>query len=126
MAELLTRAVRTALFFMSALLVAYAIVPEGKTVAAGLLLGTAASVVNALLLRRRVEAVGKLAAELGARKVGLGMGSRMAMVLLAAMIAYRYPEHFSVPAALASCFFVQVVVFFTAVVQNKHRSDGKG
>ncbi|HZG87333.1 ATP synthase subunit I [Paenibacillus sp.] len=126
MAELLTRAVRTALFFMSALLAAWALVPEGKTIAAGLMLGTAASVVNALLLRRRVEAAGKLAAEGGARKVGLGMGARMATVLLAAMIAYRYPEQFSVPAALASCFFVQFVVFFTAVVQNKHRSDGKG
>ena len=63
MAELLGRALRTALFFMSALLGAWALVPEGRTVAAGLLLGTAASVVNAFLLRRRVELIGRMAAE---------------------------------------------------------------
>ena len=126
MAELLTRAVRAALFFMAALMAAWAFAPEGRTVAAGLALGTSASIVNALLLRRRVEAIGKLAAEGGGGKPGLGMGSRIATVLLVSMIAYRFPEHFALPATLASCFFVQFVVFFTSFVQNKHRSNGKG
>ncbi|HZG58613.1 ATP synthase subunit I [Paenibacillus sp.] len=126
MVDLINRAVRTALFFMSALLLAWAVVPEGRAVAAGLALGVAASVVNALLLRRRVEALAKLAAEGRAGRAGLGMGPRIATVLLAAMIAYRYPDVFALPATLAACFFVQIAVFFTAIAQNNHRSDGKG
>lgn len=126
MVELLNRAVRAALFFMSALMLAWAFVPEGRTVAAGLALGTAASVANALLLRRRVELLAKLAADGEARKSGLGLGARIATVLLVGMIAYRYPDVFALPATLATCFFVQIAVFFTAIAQNNHRSDGKG
>jgi len=126
MAELLNRAVRSALFFMSAAMLAWLFVPEGRTVAAGLALGTAASVANALLLRRRVEMLGRLIAEQGARKSGLGLGARIAVVLLAAMLALRFPDLFALPATLASCFFVQIAVFFTAIAQNNHRSDGKG
>jgi len=126
MVDLINRAVRTALFFMSALLLAWVVVPDGRTVAAGLALGAAASVANALLLRRRVEALAKLAAEGNAARGGLGMGARIATVLLAAMIAYRYPDVFALPATLAGCFFVQIAVFFTAIAQNNHRSDGKG
>ena len=126
MVELLNRAVRTALFFMSALMLAWAFVPEGRTVAAGLALGTAASVVNAMLLRRRVETLAKLAADGVERKSGLGLGARIATVLLAGMIAYRYPDVFALPATLATCFFVQIAVLFAAIAQNNHRSDGKG
>jgi ATP synthase protein I len=126
MVELLNKAVRSALFFMSAFVVAWAVVPEGRTVAAGLALGTLASVMNALLLRRRVEMLGKAVTEQGPTKQGLGLASRLATVLLAAMIATRYPEYFALPATLASCFFVQIAVFFAAIAQNKNRSDGEG
>jgi ATP synthase protein I len=126
MVEILNRAVRSALLFMSALLALWAFMPEGRTVAAGLMLGTAASIMNAFLLRRRIEFIGKTIAEQGARKVSLGMAGRLATVLLAVMTAYRFPEHFALPATLASCFFVQIAVFLTAIAQNKKRFDGKG
>ncbi|WP_274362451.1 ATP synthase subunit I [Paenibacillus thermotolerans] len=125
MVEILNKAVRTALFFMSALLAAWALVPEGRTVAAGLILGTLASVVNAFLLRRRVEFLSNLA-EQGVVRKGMGLAGRLATVLLAVMVAKRYPEYFALPATLASCFFVQIAVFFTAIVHNNNRSDGKG
>jgi ATP synthase protein I len=126
MAELLGRALRTALFFMSALLAAWAFVPEGRTVAAGLLLGTAASVVNAFLLRRRVELIGRMAAEGRARRTGLGLGARLATVLLAVLVAHRFPDWFAMPAVIAGCFFVQIAIFFAAIAQHKSRSGGKG
>lgn len=126
MDDMLKKAVRAALFFMSALLAAWALVPEGRPVAAGLILGTSASVVNAFLLRRRIEFIGKTAAEHGKRKMTLGLAGRLATVLLAVMTAYRFPELFALPAALASCFFVQLAVFFTAITNNKNGSGGKG
>jgi len=126
MAELLGRALRTALFFMSALLAAWAFVPEGRTVAAGLLLGTVASVVNAFLLRRRVEQIGRMAAEGRARRAGSGLGARVATVLLAVLVAHRYPDWFSMPAVIAGCFFVQIAIFFAAIAQHNSRSGGKG
>jgi len=126
MAELLGRALRTALFFMSALLAAWAFVPEGRTVAAGLLLGTAASVVNAFLLRRRVELIGRMAAEGRARRTGPGLGARLATVLLAVLVAHRFPHWFALPAVIAGCFFVQIAIFFAAIAQHNSRSGGKG
>lgn len=126
MVEILSRAVRSALLFMSALLALWAFMPEGRTVAAGMMLGTAASIMNAFLLRRRIEFIGKTIVEQGTRKMSLGMAGRLATVLLAVMTAYRFPEHFALPATLASCFFVQIAVFLTAIAQNKKRFDGKG
>jgi len=117
MNDILNKAIRSALFFMSALLALWAFVPEGRTVAAGLLLGTAASVLNALLLRRRVELVGKKAAEEG-KRIGLGFLSRLAVVLLAVMTSVRFPGQFSTPATLAACFYVQAAVFFVGIVSN--------
>jgi ATP synthase protein I len=111
---------------MSALLAAWAIVPEGRTVAAGLMLGTAASLFNVFLLRRRVEFIGKTIAEQGQRRIGLGMAGRLATVLFAVMLAYRFPEHLSLPATLASCFFIQFAVLLTMIVRGINRSDGKG
>ncbi|WP_223298905.1 ATP synthase subunit I [Paenibacillus darwinianus] len=112
------KAIRYAYFFLSALLVAWVLIPEGRPVAAGLILGTTASIVNAFLLRRRIELIGKTAAEHGERKMTLGLAGRLATVLLAVMTAYRFPEHFALPAALASCFLVQISVYFTALTNN--------
>jgi len=126
MAELLGRALRTALYFMSALLAVWAVVPEGRTVAAGLAMGTAASVMNAFLLRRRVELIGRMAAGGRTSRAGLGLGARIATVLLAVLIAHRFPEWFSMPAVIAGCFFVQIAIFFAAIAQHISRSGGKG
>ena len=126
MAELLHRAVRTALFFMSASLIAWAVVPEGRATAAGLALGAAASVVNGILLARRVESLARSAAEQGARRFGTGFAVRLATVLAVVLIQRRFPEYVSLPAALGACFIVPIAVFFAAIAQNKHRSDGKG
>ncbi|PZD97780.1 ATP synthase subunit I [Paenibacillus sambharensis] len=126
MDELLKRAARSALFFMSALCAAWAFAPEGRTVAAGLILGTAASLVNAFLLRRRIELIARLALDNSGRKATLGLASRLATILLAVMVSYRFPEYFALPATLAGCFYVQIAVFFTAVAQNIKGNNGKG
>lgn len=126
MDELLRRAVRSSFFFMSALAIVWAAAPNGRMVAAGLILGTCASVLNGYILRRRIERIGSLAAGESGKRTSLGTVSRLASVLLAIMVAMRYPEWFSLPATLAACFYVQAAVFFTAFVQNITRTNGKG
>ena len=125
MDDMLRRAVRLTLFTMAALLMAWALFPDGRDVAAGLLLGVCASLVNAFLLRRRVEIITRAALE-GRKRTSLGLAARLAVILLAVMTSWRYPEHFSLPATLAACFYVQFAVFFLAAVHNRDVRNGKG
>ncbi|MCR2807465.1 ATP synthase subunit I [Paenibacillus soyae] len=108
-------AMRWALIFAAACLLLWVIMPEWKSVCAGLLLGVFASFLNALMLRRRVEIVGQAAG--GNRRMGMGLGSRIAMVLLVAMVAYKNPETFNLPATLAASM---VMPFFTLVSAFLH------
>ncbi|GAB2721550.1 ATP synthase subunit I [Paenibacillus thermoaerophilus] len=114
MDKILGMTMRAALFMVAACLLVWAFVPEWRQIAGGLILGLAAGVMNALLLKRRVELVGSAAAGAGPRRMGLGLGSRLATVLLASMIAYRYPEKFSLPATLAACMVLPFVVLTAA------------
>ncbi|MFD0714899.1 ATP synthase subunit I [Paenibacillus sp. GCM10027626] len=122
MDEMMNKAIRAALLFMACCLIVWGVVPEWRTVMAGMALGVLASVLNALMLRRRVEWIGRMVAEQGSRKVGLGAAGRMAMVLLVAMLAYRYPEYFNLPAALLSCFLMPFVMLAYAFILNKRNS----
>lgn len=119
-------AMRGALFFAAACLLLWGIFPEWKSVFAGLLLGVVASFMNALLLRRRVEIVGQAMASRGMRKMGLGLGSRMAMVLLVAMVAYKYPETFNLPATLAASMVMPFILLVSALIHQKRLNSGKG
>ena len=126
MDEILKTAMRITLVFMAAWLIVWAIFPETRTIAAGILLGTAASAMNALLLRRRVEALGQAAVGGGKNRMGMGLASRLATVLLAAMIAYRFPDKFELPAVLLACFSVQFAVLISAVYHNTRQMRRKG
>lgn len=117
---------RAALYFASLCLLIWVVFPEWKTVAAGLLLGLAASFMNALLLRRRVEFLGQAISSQGSRKVGMGLASRLAMVLLAAMVALKFPDRFHIVAVLSACFFMSFAALAAAYYHNKKDSSGKG
>lgn len=110
-------AMRWALIFAAACLLLWVVMPEWKSVCAGLLLGVFASFLNALMLRRRVEIVGQAMENRGMRRMGLGLGSRVAMVLLVAMVAYKNPETFNLPATLAASM---VMPFFSLVSAFLH------
>ncbi|WP_206669946.1 ATP synthase subunit I [Paenibacillus luteus] len=115
-------ALRTLVYAMVVCLIVWAFLPEWRTVSLGLLVGLAASSMNAFLLRRRVEMVTLGAAGIGPRKRGLGLGNRIATVLLVAMIAYRFPEDLSMPAALAGCMVMPFVLLVSAYIHNKRQS----
>ncbi|QJC53827.1 ATP synthase subunit I [Paenibacillus albicereus] len=120
----MTRSVVLLLFAVSLLI--WGIVPEWRAAAAGCMLGIAAGSFNAFLLRRRVEWIGVMAQGDNPRRAGMGMAGRLAMVLLVVMIAYRYPEDISLPAALASCFAVPFVILVCAFVTINRQNRGKG
>ncbi|MCM3747604.1 ATP synthase subunit I [Paenibacillus pasadenensis] len=107
-------------------LLLWAFVPEWRTVAAGCMLGIAAGSFNTFLLRRRVEWIGVMAQGDNPRRAGTGMAGRLAMVLLAVMIAYRFPDQVNLPATLASCFAVPFVILVCAFFTLRKQRSGKG
>jgi len=122
MDKIMKTALRTLIYAMAVCLIVWAFLPEWRTVSLGLLVGLAASSMNAFLLRRRVEMVTLGAAGVGPRKRGLGLGNRIATVLLVAMIAYRFPEDLSMPAALAGCMVMPFILLVAAYIHNKRQS----
>lgn len=122
MDKIMKTAVRALFYAMAVCLIVWAFLPEWRTVSLGLLLGLAASSMNAFLLRRRVEMVTLGAAGLGPVRRGLGLGSRIATVLLVAMVAYRFPEKFSMPAALIGCMVMPFILLAAAYIHNKRQS----
>jgi ATP synthase protein I len=92
-------------------LVIWAIIPSWSSIVAGVILGTAASALNALLLRRRIELLGQIAASSNPRRMSLGTMSRLAT--------------FDIVATLIACFYVQAVIFVAMVVSNRRYPSGK-
>ncbi|GGD92754.1 ATP synthase subunit I [Paenibacillus nasutitermitis] len=125
MNEIFKKAMRSALYLMSLCIVFWLLVPSLKTVAAGIVVGCAASMFNAYLLQRRIELLGQTVVEQGPRRVSIGLAGRLATVLLVVMIANKVPQHLDVAATLSASFYVQIAVFLiTAVTYSKH--SGKG
>ncbi|MGK9252753.1 ATP synthase subunit I [Paenibacillus humicus] len=126
MNEVLKMTKSAVMLLAAALLLIWVLIPDWRMVAAGCLLGIAAGSFNAFLLRRRVEWIGVMASGEAPRKTGTGMAGRIAMVLLVVMIAYRKPDYFNLPSALASCFAVPFVILVCAFFVNLRRRRGKG
>lgn len=125
MDNIVKTAMLATLYLIASCLLVWAIIPAWSSFAAGVILGTAASVVNALLLRRRIELLGQMATSTAPRRMSLGTLSRLATVLLVVMTAYRYPDTFDLVTTLIACFYVQVVILVAMIVRNKRYPNGK-
>lgn len=121
MNELLRKSIRIATFFLSACFLVWAFLPDWRIYAAGVILGVVASVINGMMLRRRVDMIGTVFTNNpnAPRKASLGLASRLATVLLVAMVAYKYPETFHLPSVLLSCFFMPIVTLVLAYAGNR-------
>lgn len=121
MDDILRKATRAALLFLSFCIMLWALLPDWRIYSAGAALGAAASLANAYLLRKRVAWIGIVFKENPnpPRRVGMGLASRLAMVLFAAMVAYRYPEYFHLPTVMYACFFMPLVSLFVAILNNR-------
>ncbi|OBR63609.1 hypothetical protein A7K91_06580 [Paenibacillus oryzae] len=115
------------LYLLSACLILWAFLPDIRTVSLGIASGLAVSAMNAFLLRRRVGMIAEAAMQEKARRKGIGFGSRIASVLLLAMIAYRYPDIINMPAALSGTMIMPFLILAAAIMHTmKENSSGKG
>ncbi|GKS14225.1 hypothetical protein YDYSY3_52250 [Paenibacillus chitinolyticus] len=121
MNDLLKKAMRIALLLLAACLLVWALVPSVRTVAAGLSVGAIASGINALLLQRRVDLIGKTVAERGAQRMSLGFLSRLATVLLAVMIALKFPQHLDIASTIIGCFLVPFILLLVGILSRPHK-----
>lgn len=129
MDEMMKSATRWMLSLIAACLLLWAVLPNIRSVMLGLIVGLTASTMNAFLLRRRVAMVGQAAIQEGekTKRRGLGFGSRIAMVLLVAMLAMKYPETLNLPAALSGSIVFPFIVLVVAFIHNaKSNNSGKG
>jgi len=129
MDKMMKSATRWMLYLLVLTLIAYAVFPTWKSVALGLALGLIASGLNAFLLQRRVGMVTDSVTQEGARtrRKGLGFGNRIAMVLMVAMIGYRFPDIVNLPAALAGSMVMPFLILVAAIIHTvKENNGGKG
>jgi len=121
MDEIIKKSSRIALLFLSFCIMLWALVPDWRIYSAGASLGVVASMANAYLLRKRVAWIGIVFKNNPnpPRRAGMGLASRLAMVLIAAMAAYRYPGYFHLPSVMYACFFMPITSLFVALLNNK-------
>ncbi|GIP35545.1 ATP synthase subunit I [Paenibacillus sp. J2TS4] len=105
---------RAALFFLAACLLLWALIPQVKPYAAGLVLGTVISLINARLLGYKIQVVTKLVLENTGKRVNLGFISRACMVLIGTMICVKFPQ-FDLISMVIGLFFVPLVTLLMGI-----------
>lgn len=108
---------RVSAFFLSSCLIAWIILPDYRTVINGILLGSSVSVLNAIHLSIKVKKLSQMALSGVKKRVNLGFISRLALSVLAVLIAYEF-EQFNVISTVASLVFAQFVIFGVGVVRT--------
>jgi len=106
---------RATLFLMAVGLVGWALVPSVRPYAAGVMLGAVGSLVNAHLLRYKIEMLGQQIAEKTQKRVGLGFVARISVALMAVMVAMKQPG-VDLAATIVGLFFAQMVTLLLGMV----------
>ena len=117
---------RLACVFYAICLLLWAFVPSYQAQAAGLLLGSVVSLVNAQLLMAKINQISKMAAEHTGKRVNIGFVSRAAMSLIAVMISLKFPQ-FDLICTIIGLFFVQMATLLMGIFSYlKNSKSGKG
>ncbi|MBM7566541.1 ATP synthase subunit I [Paenibacillus sacheonensis] len=121
---------RVTFFFLSLCFVGWALFPERESLFGGLVLGTAASLVNAFHLSWKVQRAGANAAAGIKRRGNLGFLTRACIGLLAAVVATRYFS-FNVYGTVAGLFVAQLATLILGFRSKgrsaaRHFSDERG
>lgn len=112
---------RVVLFFLSLCFFVWALWPDGRPIASGLVLGATAGWINAWLLSRKVTRIANNAAERGKRKTSVGFFTRVLVVIITVIIALRVPD-VEVYAVVAGYFVVHLatlLVGFIGIIRGK-------
>jgi len=108
---------RISAFFLSSCLIAWIILPDYRNVINGIFLGSSVSIFNAIHLSIKVNKLSQMALSGVKKRVNLGFVSRLALSVLAVLIAYKF-EQFNVISTVASLVFAQFVIFGVGVVRT--------
>mgnify|MGYP001187777887 FL=1 len=109
---------RITFFFLSFCFFAWALFPPYRAYIAGLILGTAVSLINSLYLAWKIRQLTNAVLERSKRKINLGFVTRAAMALLAALLAWK-SEHVALSTTMAGLLFVPLATFLLAVAGNR-------
>lgn len=110
---------RIVIFFLSFSFMAWALIPSYRPQFAGVILGTAVSLVNAQYLAWKIRQLTNSVLEGRRRRGGLGFGTRAAISLLAVWGAYEVPEHITVWTTIAGLIFVQLATLLLGIISIK-------
>jgi ATP synthase protein I len=115
---------KVALFFLSVCFFAWALLPDYRAYVAGLILGTAVSLLNSKYLAWKIDQLGQAVTEKTNRKINLGFVTRAAMALTAVVISIKN-EHIEFSTTLAGLFFVQLATLLLGIIYlyNSNKSD---
>lgn len=109
---------RVTLMFLAACFMSWALLPSIRDIAAGLILGTTVSLINSYFLASKIRTVTKKVLEKGQGRVNLGVLTRIAMAILAVIIAVR-SEGVNVYATIAGLLFTQFIIVVIGFVQAR-------
>jgi ATP synthase protein I len=107
-------------FFLSVCFICWAAFPSQQAWWGGLVVGTAASLVNALHLAWKVDRIGAIAAAGGKGRASLGFFTRACIGLLAAVIATTTFD-FRVEAVAAGLFVAQLATLLLGIWTKRKR-----
>jgi ATP synthase protein I len=126
--ELLMKKVfRSALFFLSVCFLVWAFMPEWRTYAAGMVLGTIISLVNARILAHKIQVITTAILNNTGERVSMGFMARTCMTLIAVMMAMKLPQ-FALVTTITGVFYVQAVSIglgYVSIFQHIKSSDEK-
>lgn len=112
---------RVTLYVLLVCLLTWVLFPPLKPYAAGLILGTSISLINARYMAWKIEQLGKAAVDKTNKRINLGFATRAATALLAVVIAFRYKEQVSFSTTLAGLFFVQLIALVLGMISVKRK-----
>ncbi|TDF93553.1 ATP synthase subunit I [Paenibacillus piri] len=112
------------LFFLSFCLAVWAIFVDYRPYLAGLMLGSAASMINARYLAWKIRKLSEkvIAApseQKPPRQAGIGFLTRAAIAGLAGLVAVRYPQHVALATTVAGYFFAQLATLVLGIISIK-------
>lgn len=115
---------RSAMLFVSGCLLVWALFPDLKPIAAGLVLGTLISLINARILGYKIHKLTEVALANSRKRGNTGLIGRISMVLIGTMTSLRFPQ-FDLYATVIGFFFVQAASLVLGFLLNARLHKGK-
>lgn len=115
----ISRVVKYTIYFLS--ITVLGVITPYKAIFIGLAVGTIVGLLNFIVTVRKVNQIGDLAAnkdKADSKPVFSGMTTRFSLVIIAAMVAFRFPEYINIFSMLLGLFITQIIVVLDSLKHN--------